>query len=426
VFYLNRSGDLRIYLVGQAASAFGSTLTATATSVVAVAGLHASPLQVSLVAASATLPALLFGPMCGVLADRVTRPRRMLLLIDVFCGGVVLACAGAAFTGLLTIGWLCATAFLLGLAQIVLTALYFSHLRSLDDVRDLGAARGRLQSSEMLSKSLAASVAGPLVAALGAGLLFFLDAFSYLISAACLRRLRSPDRRPAVAPTRMGVLREMRAGVSMIRAHLLLAGFMVYAFAANVAGSGSTALRAVFLLDTLRLPVALYTVPTVAATLLGAFGSLLAPRLHARGLTWRRLLLLSLPAGSVSALALPSAGGPVWLVLAGVTAGIALPVFFGAAMNLAFVAVLSDDIGDEFFGRVTTLLITCVTLASTLGALLGGVLGERFGARNGIWLCQALDLLAVAMFLVWARRRRRRLSPSMTTHPTEPTLGVRS
>ncbi|NUR86659.1 MAG: MFS transporter, partial [Nonomuraea sp.] len=168
--------DLRLYLTGQTASVFGSSLTATATSAVAVINLDATPREISLIVVSSTIPALVFGPVCGVLADRVLRPRRVLVLIDLICGAVVLACAAAAFTGMLSVAVLSATGFLVGLSQIFVYALYFTHLRGLRGVEDLGAARGRLQSSEMVSRAVAASVAGPLLAAAGAPLMFLVDA----------------------------------------------------------------------------------------------------------------------------------------------------------------------------------------------------------------------------------------------------------
>jgi MFS family permease len=422
-----RVSDLRLYLAGQAASVFGSTLTATATSVVAVVSLHATPREISLVVVSATLPALLFGPLCGVLADRIVRPRRMLILIDLLCGGVVLACAGAALTGLLTIVWLCALSFMIGLAQIFVFALYFTHLRGLDDVKDLGAARGRLQSSEMLSRAVAATLAAPVLAVVGAPLLFFLDALTYGFSASCLRSLRSPDRRSREPEARAGILREMRAGVSVVRAHPLLSAFAVYAFLLNVGNNGTVAQRALFMLNTLHLPVALYSAPMVAATLLGAVGSLMAPKLLERGLPPRRLMLTCSLSAVIATLALPLAGGPLWSVLPLITIGVALPVFFGAAGNLALITILSDDIGDEYFGRMTTLLTTVVTLASAIGALLGGVLGEQFGVRNGIWMCQALCVLAVTMLLVSVRRGRSRAADSPAVAASGDTAaGVRS
>jgi MFS family permease len=420
--HFKRVSDLRLYLAGQAASVFGSGLTATASSVVAVINLHATPREISLIVVSTTLPALLFGPICGVMADRIIRPRRMLVLIDLLCGGVVLACAAAAFTGALTIALLCAVSFLIGLAEIVVFALYFTHLRSLDDVENVGAARGRLQSSEMISRAVAGTIAGPLLATLGAPLLFFLDSLTYVFSASCLRALRSPDRRSSKPEPRAGILREMRAGVSVIRAHPLLSAFAAYAFLLNVATQGTLAQRALFMLDTLHLPVALYSAPMVAATLLGAVGSLAAPKLLERGQSPRRLLLACSLAAVLATLALPLAGGPLWVVLALVTIGIGLPVFFGAAGNLALITILSDDIGDEYFGRMTTLLTSVVTLASAIGALLGGVLGEQFGVRNGIWLCQAIALVAVTVLLVSVRRGRARAGDS----PADTTAGVPS
>ncbi|MCT9933600.1 MFS transporter [Planotetraspora sp. A-T 1434] len=404
---------MRLYLWGQATSAFGSTLTATATSVVAVAILDAGPRQVSLIVAAGTSPALLFGPILGVLADRVTRPRRTLILVDLACGVATLVCAVMAFSGLLSVLILSGTSFALGLAQVVTGALYFSHLRSLD-VGDLSKARGKLQSSELLSRSVAASTAGPLVAGLGAALLFFLDALTYLVSALALGALRSPDRREAPTQARAGLLRELRDGVTAVRTHGLLVAYTVYAVLVSVATSGTTAQRAVFLLDTLRLPVALYSVPAVAATLLAAAGTFVGSRLLSERLTARRLLVICLPAIAVCGFTLPAAQGPLWLAVTAVVFGMGLPVFFGAAANLALVGILSDDVGDEFFGRVGTLLGSVTTFASTLGALLGGVAGERFGVRGGLWLCQALIVLAAVIFLIWVRRGRLHLTPPAT------------
>ncbi|WP_203875779.1 MFS transporter [Planobispora takensis] len=420
---MTRASDLRLYLWGQTASAFGSTLTATATSVVAVTVLDAGPREVSLIVAGATLPALLFGPVLGTLADRVTRPRRTLVLVDLICAGTMLLCGALALGGLLSVAILAGTAFLLGLSQVVLNALYFSHLRSLD-VGDLSRARGKLQTSELLSRSVAATVAGPLVAAVGATLLFVMDSLTYLFSALSLRSLRSQDRRREPAHPRTGLLRELRAGGAAIRANRLLVAFVVYAVLSNVALSGTIAQRAVFMLDTLQLPVALYGLPSVAATLLAAVGTMAASRLLSRRLTHRELLVICLPAAGLSGLALPAAYGPLWLAMTAVVIGTALPVFFSAGANLAIVGVLSDDVGDEFFGRVSSLMLSVATLAGTVGALAGGLAGERFGVRGGLWLCQALAVLAALIFLVSVRRGRLdRPAPAPGASPSVPEPG---
>ncbi|MCP2331179.1 Na+/melibiose symporter [Actinoalloteichus cyanogriseus DSM 43889] len=396
--------DFRLFLVGQLASVFGGTLTTTAISVIAVTGLGAGPRDVSLVVAAGMLPALLFGPVCGVLLDRVRRPRRALIVADLGAAAMVGACAVAGLTGTLNLGWLVALNVVLGVVHLTVNGLYFSHLHSLG-VSDVGRARGRLQSSEMLASSVAGSLAGPVAAGLGAAVLFVGDALAYLFSAYCLVRLRSPDHRPPSGQARKKLTEELADGLRALRGNRLLLGYAGFLVLSGVAASGIATQRAVFLLDTVALPVALYTLPTVLATLLGAGGALLAPRLLARGHTPRRLLLVGLSAAAVAGAVLPLAGGPLGWVVTVSALSIALPLFFGGLANIALVTVIADDVGDSYFARITTLLGSVGTLANTAGALLGGVLGEALGTRGGIWTCVGVNLVAVAVLLAVAGRR---------------------
>lgn len=414
--------DLRRLLAGQVTSVFGGTLTATATSVIAVVVLHARPVEVALIVGAGLVSTLLFGPVIGVLLDRVTRPRRALIAADLVAAGAVGGTAITGLTGTMDVTVLAALNLVLGTVRIVMEGLYFPHLHGLG-VSDIGTARARLQAGELFSRSAAGSVAGPLAAALAVPLLFLLDALTYLFSAGALLSLRSPDRRVGSPARKAGFRREFADGLLVLRGHPVLAGFVVYLLIGGVASSGVLAQRAIFLLDDLGLPVALFTVPTVAATLLGAGGALLAPRLVSRGVAPRRLVLAGLPAAAVTTAALPAAGGPVTWILVATAFGIAAPAFFGALANIGLITMLGADIGDEFFGRVATLLATTSTFAGTLGALAGGVLAESFGTRGGIWICVALDGFA-ALVLLWVSRRsdrpaggeRKRATPG--AHPS--------
>ncbi|HEU5469252.1 MAG TPA: MFS transporter [Actinophytocola sp.] len=397
--------DLRRFLAGQVASVFGTSLTSTAMSVIAVVGLGSGPAEVSLIIGAGVLPALVFGPVIGVLLDRVRRPRRMLIGTDLTAAVAVGAVALVGLAGMLSIAVLIALNLVLGCTRIVMEGLYFSHLNGLG-VSDLGRARGRLQSAELVAGAAAGGVAGPLAAAVSAALLFLGDALTYLISAAFLMSLRSPDKRSARAPERKGVAAELRDGFRVVREHSVLAGFLGYVLIAELATGGISAQRAVFLLDELGLPVALFTVPAIAATLLGAVGALLAPRLLARGVPARRLVLTGLPIAAVLMTALPLAGGGIGPTLAIAAVGIATPALFGAMSNIALVTMISADIGDEYFARITTLLVSAGTLSGLAGLLLGAGLGERVGLRAGIWLCVALGVLAAAVLVIVAGRAR--------------------
>ncbi|MFG1793304.1 MFS transporter [Nocardia sp. NPDC049149] len=389
--------DLRTYRVAQAASTFGSTLTGTAVSVVAVVGLGAGPHEVSLIVTSAMIPPLLLGPAAGVLLDRVSRPRRVLRAADMIAAAAVLCCAAAMFTGMLTVAGLAALSFVLGLARVAIEGLYFSHLMTLG-VTDLGRARAGLQSTTMVSRSVAAAVAGPLVAAVGAATMFAGDALTYLFSAYCLTRLTAPDRRPT--EQRHGFGREFLDGVRALRGHSLLAALAMYLLVGGAASGGVTALRAVFLLDEVALPVAVYGIPAVLATLCAAAGALVAPRVHARAVPARRVLSIAVLGCAVGTVALPLAAGSTATVLLAACLGAAVPMFFGALLNIALVTVMGDGVGDGYFARVSALLSTGTTAANVLGAVLGGVLGEHFGARTGIWTFVAVDLVAAVVFLL--------------------------
>jgi prolyl oligopeptidase len=410
--------DLRLYLAGEVTSAFGSSLTTAATAVIAVIRLHAGPGQISLIVLSGTLPALLLGPLCGVLADRVNRPRRVLAGMNIACAAAALGCGLAALTGVLTIAWLCGLDFILGVCGIMVEGLYFAHLRNLD-VGDLSQARGQLQSGESFARTAAASVAGPIAAFVGTAVLFVGDAATYVISALCLRGLRTPDGRAGKPLPRASLRREFADGLAAIRGHGLLSAYLTYACLVNVAASGIATQRAVFVLDDLRVPVFLYTIPGLVASLIGGVASLFGVRVLKR-VSPRRVLIVCSVAGPACGALLPATAGPLPAIVLLIATATTLPLLFGMISNLALVSIVSDDIGDRYFGRVSGLLATACTVSSCVGTVFGGIEGTRLGARDGIWVFEGVYALAVTALVVGLRRRAGRLTQETATTAAIP------
>jgi predicted MFS family arabinose efflux permease len=395
--------DLRRYTVAQVASTFGSVLTSTTVSVTAVAVLGAGPREVSLVVAASAVPPLVLGPFAGVLLDRVSRPRRLLIVADLIAASAIAVCAVAAFARVLTVTTLIGLSLILGVTGVARAGLYFSHLSTLG-VRDLSTTRARLQSNSLLARSAGASVAGPLLTVVGAAVMFSCDVLTYVFSAWCLAGLSTPDHREA--DRRGGIAREFADGVRVLRDSKVLAALALYLLIGGAASGGVAAMRAVFLLNDIRIPVSAYGIPAVAATLSAALGALAAPRILAAGISADRVLRATVLAAAACALALPLTTGSLPLALLIVCASTALPTFFGAIMNIALITVMGADVGDRYFARVGALLGTGTTAANLVGALLGGVLGEHFGVRTGIWVFVLADLsAAVAFASVIARRR---------------------
>jgi MFS family permease len=388
--------DFRIYLTGHVSTTFGTTFTALAVAVVAVQWFQATPLQIGLLSAAATIPSLLLGPAVGVLADRVRRPRRLLVITDLACAALLTALAAGLAGGLRGIHWLVAFAVLLGAGSLVTRSLFFTHINSLG-LPELAPARATLQAGTYVSGAAGQATVGPAIAMFGPVIAFAVDAACYLLSAVCLRSLRASDRNPAVdrrgsAAEKPDLMLGMR---TVFRGRLGL--LVAFAVISQLGFVGCLALRPLFLLETLGLPVNLVAAPSFCAAVLGVVGSLAAGAALRRGRRAETMLALCWAGGAVSALLLPAAGGPVGWALALACAGTALPVMAGAAANVALVALLTEWIPEEIMGQVNAALMVPLTVSAAAGPLLAGFLGQVGGVRTAMFTSAVLGVLALPL-----------------------------
>jgi hypothetical protein len=130
------------------------------------------------------------------------------------------------------------------------------------------------------------------------------------------------------------VTAEFLDGMQVLGGHGLLAAMTGYLLVGGVAAGGIAAQRAVFLLNDAELPVAMYGVPAVAATLLGAAGALVAPRALARGVSPTHAARRWVAAAAGTA-ALPTSSSTV-TVLVWPASARPFPVL-GSAINIALV-----------------------------------------------------------------------------------------
>jgi MFS family permease len=392
--------DFRIYFTGQISASFGAAFTSVAVAVAAVQTFNATPIQMGLLAAASTVPTLVLGPLAGVVADRTRRPRRLLIVSDLFCALILSGCAAALAAGVANLVWLVAFSVLLGTGSLVTQALFFTHVNSLG-VSDLATVRARLQAGTYVAGAVSNAVVGPVVAAFGAVVGLLVDLFSYLTSAACLRSLRAPDRNPAREPvlsdvdssaTRPPSRAELTVGFRTL-GQPQLRPIALYALIAQTGFVGCSALRPLFLLDTLALPVSLFAVPAFCAAALGVVGSVYAGRALRAGVAAAPFLVGCWLMTGLSGLLLPVAGGSHVTALALACAGTALPVMGGAAANVAFVALLTQSVPEQVIGRVTAAILVLLTASATAGPILAGWLASGVGVRTAIW-CSAAAVLA--------------------------------
>ncbi|MBK8167312.1 MAG: MFS transporter [bacterium] len=191
--------NFRIYYAGQTASMIGTWMRRTALGWV-VYEMTGSRAMLGTVMGMALLPMFLLSPLAGTIADRVDK-RRMVILTQLLA-----ACSSALIALLLLTGWaqvwhLLALATLGGIAfafEVPARQAFVSEIVGREHLLNAVALNSVLVNS---SRVLGPAVAGLVMAAVGAGWCFLLDAASYLVVTGTLLALRLPPHRPPARRT---------------------------------------------------------------------------------------------------------------------------------------------------------------------------------------------------------------------------------
>jgi len=155
--------------------------------------LTGSPLLLGLVGFVSQVPVLGFGLLGGVLADRWPR-HRLLLLTQTLSLLQALILAGLTLSGHITIGWIMGLAAFLGLINALDMPVRQSFIADLVPRADLPSAIGLNSSAFNAARIIGPSVAGFLVAAVGEGVCFLVNALSFLAVIGCLLAMRVPQK----------------------------------------------------------------------------------------------------------------------------------------------------------------------------------------------------------------------------------------
>ncbi|WP_329454400.1 MFS transporter [Streptomyces sp. NBC_01497] len=400
-----RRRDVSLYWCGQTASAFGSVFTAIALPVVAVVQLHASPGAIGLISAATTAPVLLLGFPAGAFADRIARPRRALVLLDLLCAVAIGTVALGLASHVITLLWLVLLCLFMGATSTVSTSVYFLHLRQLVGADGIGGARARLQAGQYGAALVGRLLAGPATALLGAAAALSIDVGSYALSAVALLSMRSLDLVPREPGTSaLATLRGALAGMRLFTGDAFHRALGLFVLVPAGTMAGVTALTGPFLLRDIRLPTAAYGLVFALSGLMGLAGSAAAVRLLRPERDPRRLMLAAFTAAVMCSLLLPLATGPLPLAAFCASLGIGLPIFFGSIANVALSSVLVTDMAEEVLGRSMAALQVCTAASALVGSLGCGLLGDLLGVRDTLWITAVIALVSMAVTLPAALR----------------------
>jgi MFS family permease len=402
LFRALRHPNYRLYFFGQSISLVGTWVTRIASSWL-VYRLTDSEFLLGFVTFVGQIPSLLIAPLAGVYIDRWNK-HRVLVITQVLAMCQVSAMAVLTLAGLITVRDVLLLQLLQGLINAFDTPARQSFVvQMVEDRSDLPNAIALNSALVNSSRMIGPAIGGVLIAAVGEGWCFALDAFSYIFVIGSLLAMRVPravkaaDRTPVITALAAGF--HYVAGFAPVRSGLLLVALismlgmpyqvLMPVMATKVLGGGANTLGVL-----------------MTATGLGALmGSVyLASRHTVLGLG-RRIAQASMLFGL--ALIAFSFSTNLWLSLA------LLPLTgIGFIVTLAATnTVVQTVVPEALRGRVMSFYTMAFLGTAPVGSLLAGLAAERIGAPATIGVGGAVCLVAGAWFYTTLPRLRALIRP---------------
>ncbi len=238
-----------------------------------------SPLMVALVQAATTSPVFLLALPAGALADIVDR-RRYLIATQVWMMIVAAMLGVLTLTGLTTAPLLLAFTFALGMGTAMMMPAWGAVTPELVPRAELHAAIGLNTIGMNVSRAIGPALAGLIIATAGPGVVFILNAISFLAVIAALKSWQRPARESELPAERL--FGAVRAGLRYARHSPELRAVLTRGVAFFVFASASWALLPLIVRQELNSGPGTYGL-FLACLGIGAIGgALLLPRVHGR------------------------------------------------------------------------------------------------------------------------------------------------
>ena len=407
---LRKQRDYRLLWTARTISVTGSEVSKLAIPLTAITLLTASPSQMGLLTAAASVPALLFGLQSGAIADRLTRHRPLMIACE------LVSCAAAAtvpvawLLGLLNVAWLIIVALIIGTASVLFRAANFPHVAAIVSPAQRTEAMAGFHASYSVASVSGPGLAGLLVQVLTAPLAVLAEALSFLTSALLLRTIRTPEKNePAVS---RGMWRDVVAGLKASVTNPVLRALLGAGVTINFFASAYTAVYMLYMVNTLDIPKGLIGVLIALSGAGGLLGAWITARLSKR-YGENRILLISVIFFPIEIFAVGLLTGPLWwklalLALTGTITG-GIVVAFATCMG----AINLRETSPELRGRVNATMTFAVQGVLALGGLAGGFLAEFVGLRPVILIC-ALGVATSAIW-IWSSPLRPNRRPHLPT-----------
>ena len=400
---LLRHRDFRFLWGGETVSELGSQISLLAIPLLAVGTLHATTFEMGLLTAASTAAFLVVGLPAGVWVDRVRR-RRLMIGADL---GRVLALGSipiAAALGGLTLVQLFVVTLVSGVLTVFFDVAYQSYLPALVGREHLVEGNAKLTGSGQVAAVAGPSIAGGLVQAIGSSAAVAVDSVSFLVSAAAVGAIRSPEAKPTVPEGGHAKLVEgIAEGLRFVFSNALLRAIAATTATSNLFSGVAAAVEIVFLVRHVHASPGVIGLLFALGGVGGVAGAFAAGPI-ARRVGGARATIIGI-AGSVGALLIPLTMPGAGLLYFGF--GFLMVSFSATVYNVNQVSFRQRLCPDRLLGRMNATMRFVVWGVLPVGALIGGLLGAVFGLRATLWIGALGQALAGVWLLASPMRRLR-------------------
>jgi MFS family permease len=384
-----RHRNYRLFFGGQTASLIGTWITRVATSWL-VYRLTGSELLLGVVAFAGQIPLLVLAPFGGVLGDRWDR-RRILVVTQVLSALQSLALAVLAMSGRITVTHIIVLQVVQGLINAFDTpARQAFVVEMVESAEDLPNAIALNSSMFNASRIIGPTIAGVLIAAVGEGWCFMIDAISYAAVIVSLLMMRTALRERPRRETHM--IDELRAGLTYVIGFAPVAALLLQVTLVSVMGMPYAVLMPVI------ASRVLHGGPHTLGILMTASG---AGALVATVYLASRHTVVGLGKVIVVATTMLSAGLIAFSFSNTLLISTAVLPLVGAGMMLQSAGantILQTIVDEKLRGRVMAFYTMAVLGTQPLGSLLAGALADRIGTQHTILIGAVACLLGGAWF----------------------------
>ncbi len=380
--------NYRLWFRGMLVSLVGTWMQNTAQGFL-VFELTNSPAYLGYVAFASGLPSWFFTLYGGVIADRISR-RRMIIITQSSMMVLAFIQAILVFTGIVEAWHILILAFFLGIANAFDAPARQSFVVEMVNRDDLTNAIALNSTMFNLATVIGPAVAGLMYAWLGPAWCFTLNGISFIAVIVSLVMMKLPPRESTPLEGQAYAL--LQEGFQYTKSNVNILGILFLVGTVSIFASGMLTLIPAWSVNILQGDA------TTNGLLLSArgFGSMLGG-LFIAWLSQYQVKGRALSAGSLIL--------PVVMILFSLTKDTFLSLAFLVGIGFGFMlvvnnanAVLQSSLPDNLRGRVMSIYVMVFFGAQPIGSLLAGELAERAGEQLSVLVSSAL-LLACSLFI---------------------------